>query len=76
MKTTLLHFKNKQHFIITTTNGTRWGAIGTSLADVRKSFFGNKIGLEIESITLGKLLTDEQSEELRRDKLEDSCRDY
>lgn len=75
MKTTLLHFKNKQHFIITTTSGTRWGAVGTSLADVRKSFFGNKIGLEIESITLGRLFSHEEEEELRRDKLEHSCRD-
>ena len=61
---------NKQDFIVTTTNGTRWGATGTSTANVRENFFGSKIGLEIESIEKGKLFTDEESEELRREKIE------
>ena len=65
---------NKQDFIVTTTNGTRWGATGTSLADVRENFFGNKIGLEIASVELGSLFTHEESEQLRKEKLEDSIR--
>jgi hypothetical protein len=30
--------------------------------------------MEIESITRGKLFTDEESEQLRREKLEEMCR--
>ena len=62
--------------ITTTTNGTRWGATAASFAQVRLEFFGKHFGsgMEIESITRGKLFTDEESEELRREKLEHSCR--
>ena len=65
---------NKQDFIVTTANGTRWGATGTSAANVRENFFGSKIGLEIESIEEGKLFTDEESEQLRKEKIEESIR--
>ena len=65
--------KDKKDFIVTTTNGTRWGATGTSLADVRENFntgiFGN-----IANVEAGSLFTHEESEQLRREKLEHSCR--
>ena len=59
---------NKQDFIITTINGTRWGATGTSAANAVENFFASKIGLEIVSIEEGKLFTDEESEQLKREK--------
>tara|TARA_B110001454_G_scaffold211160_1_gene226486 strand:- start:1596 stop:1808 length:213 start_codon:yes stop_codon:yes gene_type:complete len=65
---------NKQDFIVTTANGTRWSATGTSAANVRENFFGSKIGLAIESIEKGKLFTDEESEQLRKEKIEESIR--
>ena len=65
---------NKQNFIITTTNGTRWAATGTSLANARENFFGSSIGLGIESIREGKLFTNEESEQLRKEKIEESIR--
>jgi hypothetical protein len=65
---------NKQNFIITTTNGTRWAATGTSPANVRENFFGSSIGLGIESIREGKLFTNEESEQLRKEKIEESIR--
>jgi len=65
---------NKQNFTITTTNGTRWAATGTSLANARENFFGSKIGLEIESITLGRLFTHEEEAELKREKIKEMCR--
>jgi len=63
-------------FIVTTTNGTRWGATGASFAQVRREFFGKHFGsgMEIESITRGKLFTDEESEQLRKEKIEESIR--
>ena len=62
--------KETTDFIVTTSNGTRWAATGTSLANVRENFFGNKIGLGIESIVLGRLFTHEEEEELREEKIE------
>ena len=61
---------NKQDFIVTTTNGTRWGTTAASFAQVRRTFFGKHFGsgMEIESITRGKLFTDEESAELKREK--------
>jgi hypothetical protein len=59
-----------RHFTITTTNGTRWAATGTSLANVAENFFGHALGLEIESITLDRLFTHEEEEELRKEKIE------
>ena len=66
--------ENKKNFIVTTANGTRWSATGTSAANVRENFFGSKIGLAIESIEKGKLFTDEESEQLRKEKIEESIR--
>ena len=65
---------NKQDFIVTTTSGTRWAAIGTSLADVRENFFGSSIGLEIANVEAGSLFTHEESEQLRREKIEEMSR--
>ena len=66
-------------FIVTTTNGTRWGTTAASFAQVRREFFGRSFGkgwtgMEIQSIERGKLFTDEESEQLRKEKLEHSCR--
>ena len=68
--------KETTDFIVTTTNGTRWGATGASFAQVRREFFGRHFGkgMEIESITRGKLFTDEESEELKREKDIERCR--
>jgi predicted transcriptional regulator len=65
---------DKRDFIVTTTSGTRWAAIGTSLADVRENFFGSRIGLEIANVEAGSLFTHEESEQLRREKIEEMCR--
>ena len=65
---------NKTDFIVTTANGTRWGATGTSAANVRENFFGSKIGLAIESIEKGKLFSDEEEADLKREKDERRCR--
>ena len=67
---------NKQDFIVTTTNGTRWGTTAASFAQVRREFFGKNFGtgMEIESIKRGKLFSDEESEELRKEKIKDSIR--
>ena len=67
--------KNKKtDYIVTTANGTRWGATGTSTANVRENFFGSKIGLAIESIVKGKLFSDEEEEQLDREKAIERCR--
>jgi hypothetical protein len=67
---------NKQDFIVTTTNGTRWGTTAASFGQVRREFFGKNFGtgMEIESIKRGKLFSDEESEELRKEKIKDSIR--
>ena len=67
---------NKQDFIVTTTNGTRWGATAASFAQVRREFFGKHFGtgMEIESIKRGKLFTDEEEQQLSREKDEERCR--
>ena len=70
---------NKQDFIVTTTNGTRWGATAASFAQVRREFFNRSFGkgwtgMEIQSIERGKLFSDEESEELRKEKIKDSIR--
>jgi len=66
--------RDKKHFTVTTSNGTRWAATGTSTEDVRNNFFGNKIGLKIASVEAGRLFTPEEEEELRREKDESRCR--
>ena len=67
---------HNQDFIVTTTNGTRWGATAASFAQVRREFFGKHFGkgMEIESIKRGKLFTDEEEEDLRREKDIERCR--
>ena len=61
-------------FIVTTANGTRWGATGTSESDVRRNFFGQRIGLKIDSVKKGKLFSDEEEEQLDREKAIERCR--
>jgi len=72
----MMNKENNTDFIVTRTNGTRWGTTAASFAQVRLEFFGKHFGsgMEIESITRGKLFTDEESEQLRKEKLEHSCR--
>jgi len=70
---------NKQDFIVTTANGTRWGATAASFAQVRREFFGRSFGkgmkgMEIQSIERGKLFTDEEEQQLNREKDEERCR--
>ena len=76
IKTDMKDIKETTDFIVTTTNGTRWGTTAASFGQVRLEFFGKHFGsgMEIESITRGKLFTDEESEQLRREKLEEMCR--
>ena len=76
----IIHMMNEENnqtdFIVTTTNGTRWGATAASFAQVRREFFGKHFGkgMEIESIKRGKLFTDEEEEDLRREKDIERCR--
>jgi len=65
--------KDIKDFIVTTTNGTRWSATGTSLADVRENFITGIFG-NIAKVEAGSLFTYEESEQLRREKIEQSCR--
>ena len=67
---------NNQDFIVTTTNGTRWGTTAASFAQVRREFFGKNFvtGVEIQSIERGKLFSDEESEQLRKEKIRESIR--
>ena len=68
--------KETTDFIVTTTNGTRWGTTAASFGQARLEFFGKHFGsgMEIESIKRGKLFTDEESEQLRREKDIERCR--
>ncbi len=66
--------KETTDFIVTTTNGTRWAETGVSFGQVRRQFFGKRVGMKIQSIIRGKLFTDEESKELLKEKLEHSCR--
>ena len=68
--------KETTDFIVTTTNGTRWGATGASFAQVRREFFGRHFGkgMDIEKIERGSLFTPEEEAELKREKDEERCR--
>jgi hypothetical protein len=63
----------KKDFIVTTTNGTRWSATGTSLTDVRENFntgiFGN-----IANVKAGSLFP--KSDPDYRDMMPDSREFY
>ena len=76
IKTDMKDIKETTDFIVTTTNGTRWGTTAASFGQVRLEFFGKHFGsgMEIESITRGKLFTDEESEQLRKEKIEEFIR--
>ena len=62
--------KDIKDFIVTSSNGTRWAAVGSSFEDVRNNFFGIKIGMKIKAVALGRLFTHEEEEELRKEKIE------
>jgi len=56
----------ENHFIITTKRGTRWAATGASFAQVRREFFLR--GRTIQSIERGRLFSEEEEAELKREK--------
>tara|TARA_R110002110_G_scaffold174917_3_gene378245 strand:- start:980 stop:1198 length:219 start_codon:yes stop_codon:yes gene_type:complete len=62
--------KETTDFIVTTTNGTRWGTTAASFGQVRREFFGKHFGsgMEIESIERGRLFTPEEEAQLKREK--------
>ena len=64
----------KKHWTIVTKRGTHWAAQGDNEQDVRDNFFGVFAGVEIEEVLPVRLFTHEEEEELRREKLEHSCR--
>jgi len=55
-------------FIVTTSNGTMHAETGASMGEVRRKFWGKKIGLKIAKIEKGKLFTDEEEAEMDREK--------
>ena len=61
-------------FIVTTTNGTRWAETGVSFGQVRRQFFGKRVGMEIEKIERGRLFTPEEEEEMRQEKIREMSR--
>ena len=75
MKENMKNNKTAQtDFIVTTTNGTRWAETGASFGEVRRKFFGKRIGMKIASVERGRLFTHEEERELREDKIKESCR--
>jgi len=64
----------KKHWTIVTANGTRWAAQGDSEQDVRDNFFGECFGIEIAEVQPVRLFTHDEEQQLRREKLEHSCR--
>ena len=68
--------KETTDFIVTTTNGTRWGTTAASFAQVRLEFFGKHFGsgMEIEKIERGRLFTHEEEADLKREKDIERCR--
>jgi hypothetical protein len=61
-------------FIVTTSNGTMWAETGSSMGEVRRKFWGKKIGLKIAKIEKGKLFTDDEEAEISREKAIWRCR--
>ena len=61
-------------FIVTTSNGTMWAETGASMGEVRRKFWGKKIGLKIAKIETGKLFTSEEEQEMDREKTIERCR--
>ena len=55
-------------FIVTTSNGTMHAETGSSLGEVRRKWFGKRIGLTIAKIEVGKLFTEEEEREMDREK--------
>ena len=69
----LMKDENKKDFIVTTTDGTRWGATGTSAANVRENFITGIFG-NIAKVETGRLFTHEEEAELKREKDIERCR--
>ena len=55
-------------FVVTTTSGTRFEETAASFGEVRRKFFGKFFGMEIAAIERGSLFTDEEAEEMDREK--------
>tara|TARA_B100000953_G_C17928794_1_gene393233 strand:+ start:152 stop:361 length:210 start_codon:yes stop_codon:yes gene_type:complete len=55
-------------FIVTTEGGTMHAETGASMGEVRRKFWGKKIGLKIAKIEKGKLFTAEEEAEMDREK--------
>ena len=55
-------------FIVTTTNGTKWAETGTSMSEVRRKFWGKKVGMTIANIKRARLFTREEEAEIDREK--------
>ena len=64
----------KKHWTIVTAKGTRWAAQGHSEREVRDNFFGECFGIEIAEVQPVRLFTHDEEQQLRREKLEHSCR--
>ena len=55
-------------FIVTTTNGTKWAETGASMGEVRRKFWGKKVGMTIASVKQGRLFSKEEEAETDREK--------
>jgi len=64
----------KKHWTIVTVKGTRWAAQGNNEQEVRNGFFGGCFGIKIAEVLPVRLFTFEEGQQLRREKLEHSCR--
>jgi hypothetical protein len=64
----------KKHWTIVTVKGTRWAAQGNDEQTVRDNFFGGCFGIKIAEVLPVRLFTFEEEQQLRREKLEHSCR--
>ena len=71
-KATVLYFRKMTNaqtdFIVTTEGGTRHAETGASMGEVRRKFWGKKIGLKIAKIERGRLFTHEEEREMDREK--------
>ena len=64
----------KKHWTIVTVKGTRWAAQGNDEQTVRDNFFGGCFGIKMAEVLPVRLFTFEEEQQLRREKLEHSCR--
>jgi hypothetical protein len=64
----------KKHWTIVTPKGTRWSIQANSEQEARDNFFGNDWGIKIAEVQPVRLFTFSEELQLRREKLEHSCR--